>query len=55
MANPSKRYPWIVQMHASAIGAWLNVSAYRTEAEAEAQADFARKQAPGAEWRVVQK
>ena len=52
MANPSKQRPWVVQMHVRKIQGWIDVDAYRDEAEAEMQAGLARIRAPEAEWRV---
>lgn len=46
MANPSKRYPWSVEMHFPAVDSWQPVAAYRDRDEALMQAELMRKRAP---------
>lgn len=34
MANPSKRYPWVLESYLPYLGKWFDLAAYRTESEA---------------------
>jgi len=46
VANPSKRYPWAVEMHIPAVDSWTPVAAYRDMDEAVMQAELMRKRCP---------
>lgn len=53
MANPSKRTPWVVQMYVKSVGLWVDLDAYRTQAEAEDRVAIIRQRQPETEWRVT--
>ena len=52
MANPSKRYPWIVQMFVPSLDQWFDIDAYSEQLVAQVLIKLARRRAPGTEFRV---
>jgi hypothetical protein len=52
MANPSKRYPWIVEIRLT--GKWWGMGAYRDRDEAEMQLKLAKKRQPDQQFRLAE-